>query len=137
MSKCELDGEIYNDDRMFVMSICKSTVSEDKDCLTTTIHYKKIPHTYKWCVVTFRNVPRYRAHRADSFDTEAEAKQFLAQVEPLTPLVSLGGKSPSDPLLHVEYTKWKEINEFKEYNYNKMFPSDVGCPQEIIYQYKE
>ena len=137
MSKCEFDGEIYNDDRMFVMAICKSTVSEDSDCLTTTIHYKKIPINYKWCVVTFRNIPRYRAHRADSFETETEAREFLAQVEPLTPLVSLEGKRPSYPLVYDEYTKWKETNEFQEYDYKKMFPSDVECPQETIYQWKE
>jgi len=95
VNEFSFNGEVYNDDRMFVLYVCKCTVSEKHDCLSTTIYHDEEPENYKWCLVTYRNVARYRAYRVDHFNTENEAKGYMLQVEPETPLISLGGGAKS------------------------------------------
>ncbi len=137
MSELFFDGEIYNDDRIFVLFIAKCTTRETDEFIATTIHYETTPNDAGWCVATFRNVERYRAYRIDSFDTKAEAEEYLAEVEPITPLISLGGKSPAHPMPLEKYSKWKSDNNFKEYDHKTMFPTDVKKPEETITRWKK
>lgn len=133
MNKISFEGEVYNDDRMFVLYVCKCTVAVEHDIIATTIYHEKPPESYKWCVVTYRNVRRYRAVNADHFESENDARTYMAKVEPTVPLISLGGRSPDIPLSYDKFIDWKEKNGFKEYDYKKMYTMPGGNnPQETI-----
>lgn len=54
MSTVEFDGVTYNDDRMFILYICKCTIEEDANSISTIIHYQEVPVNYIWSVATFR-----------------------------------------------------------------------------------
>ncbi len=95
MSEKAFNGEIYCDDRMFVLYLCKGTVDIDDDLITTTIYHEEAPKDYKWCLVTYRNVDRYSIVRVDHFNSKDEAKAYMKKVEPTVPLISLGGGAPS------------------------------------------
>jgi len=136
MNEHEYEGETYNDDRMFVLYTCKCTVSEKDDLIVTTIYHAELPGHYKWCVVTYRNVARYRVYKVDHFNTEDEAREYSALIEPQTPLISLGGKSPITPPTYNEFVNWKENNSLSEYDYKQMFPPHLSNPTENIYQKK-
>ena len=137
MCEIEFNGEIYNDDRIFVLYVCKCVVNEDVHSITTTIYHESAPAYYKWCVVTFWNIPRYRPWRVDHFDSEAEAKKYANGVEPSTPLISLDGRPPNRFMTPEEFAAWKKLNCRKEYDYKKIFGIDAGLgsdgtPVEVI-----
>ncbi|MBT3487541.1 hypothetical protein [Desulfobacula sp.] len=136
MNDLIFNGEQYNDDRMYVLALSKCTMKEDAEIIETIIHYEDIPSNFIWCVVTYRNVKRYRATRVDPFNSKNEAKSYFEHVEPQTPLVSLGGRSPINPLPYEKYIEWKQANNFKEYDYQKMFKTGGSKPQEILLQQK-
>ncbi len=98
MSHYELNGEHYRDDRMFVLYLCKCTEKIQIEHISTTIYHKNPPQDAKWCLVTYRNVERYIAVRADTFETKQEAEQYIKSIEPTVPLVSLGGILGTRPL---------------------------------------
>ncbi len=134
MNEIEFNGEIYNDERMFVLYVCKCTVDINDDVISTTIYHEEAPENYKWCVVTYRNVTRYMSTRVDHFDSESDAIAYMKKVEPDVPLISLGGKSPHDPLPYDQFVIWKERNKFKEYDYKKMYLPGGSNPREVIYK---
>jgi len=134
MSELEFEGEVYNDDRMFVLYVCKCTVTMNDDNIqATTIYHQAAPDNCKWCVVTFRNNLRYRAFRVDHFDTEKEAVAYSTYVEAETPLISLDGRAPNPLLTYEEFVDWKNNKAFKEYDYKKMFSENTINPRETIY----
>lgn len=137
MSELEFNGEIYNDDRLVVYYVGICTVQESEDLISSTIYHNETPDDYKWCVVALRNVARYRAARVDHFDTEREARLFAMQMEPLTPLISLGGRPPAPAPSYEDFVAWKEKHHLKEYDYKKMFPQEMlsnNQLNEMIYQ---
>ena len=136
MSAIFFDGERYNDDRMFVIFVARCTTRETDEFVRTIIHYKDAPKKHNWCVATYKNVERYMAYRVDNFETELEAKEYLFKVEPQTPLISLGGNSPSKPMSFKGYSIWKEENYYKDYDYKKMFPFVGEKPEEVITRWK-
>ncbi|MBV2089327.1 MAG: hypothetical protein KUF72_00405 [Candidatus Thiodiazotropha sp. (ex Ctena orbiculata)] len=137
MAEIEFNGERYNDDRMFVLYICRCTVRVSDEYEITAIYHEDAPKESHWCLITFKNVSRYIAHRVDHFETRREAEIYAAHIEPQTPLISMGGESPTNPIAITDYLKWKHENKFQEYDYKKMFPQGVKNPQENIYVNKE
>lgn len=136
MPKIEFEGEIYNDDRMFLVSVCKCTIREEDDMIVTTIHHDNPPQNHEWCLVTFKNTKRCPAIRVDHFDNEHDTTEYRKKIEPETPLVSLSGHSPYPPTLYAKYVQWKKDNNLKEYNY-KNYQMDGGHNYtENIYQRK-
>ncbi len=133
MSNIEFNGESYHDDRMFVLYVCKCTVDINDDVMSTKIYHEEAPENHKWCLVTYRNAARYFATRVDHFDFENEAKTYMKKVEPTVPLISLGGRSPHAPLPYDQFVKWKEKNNFKEYDYRKMYLPGGTNHVETIY----
>lgn len=128
------NGETYHDDRMFVLHVCKCTVVvKDDDILETTIYHEDAPYNHKWCLVTYRNVKRYPAIRVDHFDSFETACAYKKNVEPTVPLISLSGRSPGTPLPYNKFIQWKEKNNFKEYDYKKMYFEGGSNRKEIIY----
>ncbi len=134
MTGIEFDGEIYNDDRLFVLHISKCTVRIAEDDVTeTTIYHEEAPRVVKWCVVTYRNVERYPAIRVDHFESFKAAEDYMKEVEPTVPLISLGGKSPKNPLPYDQFLKWKSENHLKEYDHRKMYQTGGANPKEVIF----
>lgn len=133
MNEIEFNGEIYHDDRMFVLYLCKCTVDINEDIMITTIYHEEAPENHKWCIVTYKNIARYLATRVDHFNSENEAIAYIKQVEPQVPLISLGGRSPETPLPYDHFVIWKERNKFKEYDYGKLYLPDGTNRKEIIY----
>lgn len=134
MSGVEYNGETYHDDRMFVLHVCKCTVVlKDGDMLETTIYHEDAPDSHKWCVVTYRNVKRYPAIRVDHFDSFDSACNYIKNVEPSVPLISLFGRSPGKPLPYDKFVKWKAKNHLEEYDYKKMYLEGGFNPKEIMY----
>lgn len=131
MKGIEFNGQMYNDDRMFVLYLCKGTVNADGTA--TTIYHEEPPDNSKWCLVTYRNVPRYPAVRVDHFDTLEEAQAYIKKVEPTVPLISLGGKGPRVQLPYNEFVKWKTDNGFREYDFKAMYQPGGANLQEILY----
>ena len=128
----ELDGVIYNDDRLFVLSVCRCTVTElGDDTVETVIHHENGPPSHTWCVATFRNTARYPLTRVDHFQTEEEARTYLQSIEPSVPRVSLGGSSPAAPLSYEGFLKWKAENHCQEYDYRRMYLPGGTNPQEV------
>lgn len=101
------EGRVYNDDRLFILDIALT----EKDC-----------HTF-WVVVTRRNHEGFPPYRVDEFRSKEEALEFIKKTEPTTPLISLGVKSPINPLSYEDYCKkLKEINipsALEIYEHNK------------------
>ncbi len=127
METFEFDGEFYNDDRLFVLYLSKCSIKEDSETITTTIYHKVAPEDHLWCVTMYRNVARYRPYKVFHFENKIEAKAFIRETEPLSPLISLQGKSPPENLVlsYEDYLAWKKANRFQDYNYKDMFP-DLG-----------
>ena len=136
MPPLEPDGVTYNDDRMFILYICKCTIEENADSIRTIIHYQETPLNCIWSVATFRNNPRYTLCKIDHFNNKEEAEAFVAHVEPQTPLVSLGGQSPTSPLSFSEYSDWKSEMNLKEYDYKSMFLEDSVNPTDTLTRMK-
>ncbi len=136
MTAVEFDGVTYNDDRMFILYICKCTIKENADSIRTIIHYQEIPLNCIWSVATFRNNPRYTLRKIDHFNNKEEAEAFVAHVEPQTPLVSLGGLSPTSPLSFSEYSDWKSEMNLKEYDCKSMFLEDSVNPTDTLTRIK-
>jgi len=91
------DGQEYYDDRLFVLELAQVT--------TRSLTRSEAPRN-RWAVITRRNIPGYSPFRSDDFGTREEAIQFLHQIAPTTPRISLGGKSPTPEPTLPEYRAW-------------------------------
>lgn len=115
-------GEDYNDDRMFVLYVCKCViVARDDTTITTTVCHDSAPDEHTWCLVTYRNTSRYPITRVDHFDSQELAHAYRERIEPTTPLVSLGGMPPAAPLSYAKYVDWKRSMHFREYDFRSMY----------------
>jgi len=68
-------GQEYNDDRLYILYLCKGTVEKQiqpdgTSMMCTTVYHEDAPDDYIWCLVTYRNDPRYQATRVDHFYNE-------------------------------------------------------------------
>lgn len=80
-------GQLYKDDRLFILDL--QFAQKNKQPV--------------WAVTTRRNVDGFPPFRVDDFPTKEAAITFIQKIEPETPLISLGGKSPQHPLAYVDY----------------------------------
>jgi hypothetical protein len=126
-------GEMYNDDRLFVLSVCKCTVKEqDAGVIETVIYHENPPADHIWSLVTFRNTARYPVTRVDHFATQEEAREYMRSIEPGVPRASLGGTSPESPLTYDQFVAWKSANGLQEYDYRQMFSPGGENAREMI-----
>ena len=156
MTTIEYDGHLYYDDRLFILYVVACTISKlDRDYFTYEIHHESPPDKHLWCVVTYHNTERYLADRIDVFETKSEAEDYKMEVEPGCPLASLYGlgwsqrrravrglnsdRDYNDYLNSEEfitdndaYLKWKEQQDFEEYDYRKMSAFNLGKPIESM-----
>jgi hypothetical protein len=89
---------LFNDDRKFVMEICKV----------------KVNSVDKWAVITRRNVPDFPPFRTDQFDTREEALAYYYKIVVQTPLISLGENSPNPPITIEQYKTWLKSKNLKD-----------------------
>ena len=133
----EYNNELYNDDRLYVLSVVKCTKEENNKQIITTVYYADPPDEYEWCLLTLHNVPRYGAVKVDYFDSKEAAEDYAFVWEPTVPLISLGGRAPYPIPTYREFSKWKKDQGLEEYDYKKMFLNGAkDNPREIIYQDK-
>jgi hypothetical protein len=131
-------GTNYFDDRLFVLYLCPGTVEiQDDGMVVTTIYHEQAPVGHVWCVVTYRNTNRYPLHRVDIFYKKDDAINYIKKIEPETPLISLGGKSPDHPMSFEEYSRWKKENGFKDYDWKSLYSHGGSNARENIFQTKE
>lgn len=129
----DLDGDTYHDNRMFVLHLCRCIDQDLPDELVqTTIYHEESPPNHKWCVATYRNTQGYPMFRVDRFETKTEARAYIEYIEPRTPLVSLGGRSPNSPLSYEQFTAWKLRDGLKEYDYAKVYLPGGSKPRETV-----
>ena len=76
----EFEGNLYRDDRMFVLNLSRGIVSKEGKEET------------QYLLLTYRNIPSLPAVRTDNFASEQEAMDYLKEVESAVPLVSNYGK---------------------------------------------
>ena len=121
MSKIEFEGDLYNDDRIYVLKIrlgkCQNLTGITQYTFSEPVSSTKSPE-YKWCLTTHRNTERYPITRVDSFDSKEDAEKYLRGVEPSTPLISLDGKRSE--MTYDEFINWKKKQGLKEYDMNKL-----------------
>jgi hypothetical protein len=138
MSPVRYKGDVYNDDRMFVMALLRGTVREDPDgTVTTTVHHDENVPDAEWCLATYRNVPGYPAFRIDRFESREAAQAYLEQVEPTVPLVSLRGQPRQPPLPFAEFVAWKRANGFREYPVEELYTPGNRARSEFFVQRRE
>ena len=137
MEYFKLNGEIFKDDRMYLVSVFKCIIKEDKDTMITKIYHDNPPEEYKWCLVTFKNTDRAPATRVDHFDTEKQANSYMEKIKPTTSLVSLNGRFSKRPLPYDQYIQWKKENDLIDYNYMNYCKEGGHNYTESIYQKKE
>lgn len=122
-------GQPYFDDRVFILDLQQATKNGQS----------------VWAVTTRRNVQGFPPRRVDDFKTKEEAIIYLKQVEPSTPCISLGGKSPSPEPSYEEYIAWcksegipssMEIHRMNERSRGELIIEEVK-PEEIAEQGNE
>lgn len=80
-------GEIFNDDRLFILDLQPA----------------KKGNLDVWAVVTRWNSSGFSPYKVNDFPTKLEAIKFIKKIEPQTPRISLGGKSPDPVPTYLEY----------------------------------
>ena len=69
-------GEIYRDDRMFVMNLSHGKIEKNSQKIS------------KFVLVTFRNTIQLTAIRGDYFDNKEDAEEYIKKIEHKVPLIS-------------------------------------------------
>jgi hypothetical protein len=133
MGTHHFQGETYNDDRMYLLHIARCTVAPGPDDTTvTTIYHESAPASATWCVVTYRNTPRYPATRVDHFDSMERAQTYFERVEPTVPRISLGGQQPKEPVAFDAWNAWKAANGLRQYDHRAVFTPGGENPRETL-----
>jgi len=125
MNRTVFDGRFFNDDRMFVTHICRGHVYSTAGLINVSVHHNEDKESYQWCLATYWNTPGYEAYRIDIFPFEADAKDYLRELEPLTPLISNGGNPPKTALSYDEYVVWKKNFGYQDYDYKGLYDGAI------------
>ena len=126
------NGQVFRDDRMFVLYACRVTERDEGDYVTATVHHENPPPNSKWALVTYKNNERYTAVRVDTFESKEEVEKYRQQLEPAVPLVSLEGTPRRPPLSFQEFDQWKKSLDLQGYDYRKVFLSEGCDPTEVV-----
>jgi len=132
----EYKDELFRDPRMYVINLTKATV-EGSDG----------EKEKKWTIVTYKNTTNLPYIRHDIFDSKEEAIDYLKDIEPVTPLVTIDGKPrdyPSNDRDQV-WGMWcyflidarclSAITEYQNYPYH-VFPSGGSFTHKEYYTVK-
>ena len=102
----EYNGELYRDDRLFVINLTFGKLKNDVTRKTVS----------KWTLVTYKNTEQLNYTRSDFFENKAVAIEYLKDVEPKCPLISNYEKPlviPNGQNAWLYWNRWlKENNLF-------------------------
>jgi hypothetical protein len=129
------NGQLYYDDRLFLMHLCLGTIEIEGDLVTTTIYHENAPPDSQWCLVTYRNCERYPASGVLHFETKDDALAYVDAIEPTTPLISEDGASSR--MSRVAYAAWKRDEKLAGYDYRKCYLAGGSNPKETVIQTRE
>lgn len=96
------DGEMYLDDRLFILDLQQAT----KGKFTLDLQQLGKGKRDVWAVTRRRNTKSFPPSGSDDFTTEEEAVDYIMRVEPATPRISLEGDSPQPKLTYEEHLLW-------------------------------
>jgi hypothetical protein len=95
MDKRLFRGEIYRDDRLYVMRVASIFNKDGDGAVTVALAAEPdIEADRPVVLVTHSNLPTLPAVRVDDFLSFIAAIEYIKRVEPPCPRVSLGGRSP-------------------------------------------
>jgi hypothetical protein len=129
------NGQLYYDDRLFLLYPCLGTIDFEGDLATTTIYHENAPPDAKWCLVTYRNSEGYPASSVLHFETRDDAIAYMDALEPTTPLISHGGASSG--MSRHAYDLWKRDNGLGGYDYRKCYQPGGSNPKEFVMQTRD
>ena len=102
----EYNGELYRDDRLFVINLTYGKLKNDLTRKTVS----------KWTLITYRNTKQLTYTRSDFFENKGAAIKYLKDVEPKCPLISNDEKPlviPNGQNAWLYWNRWlKENNLF-------------------------
>jgi len=136
----EFEEQQYFDDRMYLLYLCAGNVEVEDSvdgAIWTSIYHENPPENHVWCVATYRNIARFPLYRVDSFYKKEDAISYLIKIEPETPLISLGGQPPQNPLQYDEYLEWKRNNYLQDYDWKSLYSVGGTNATERVGQTKE
>ena len=116
----EYNKQMYFDDRLFVLNLCRGKVERLADGkIETTIIHEDDTVDLIWCLATYRNCDNYPLFSLNHFETQSDALKYRNLIEPTVPLISLSGQSPQSPPAYADYLIWKRKSGFSDYDYKK------------------
>lgn len=137
----EFNGKYFFDDRLFVMHLCRGTISysEEKDIVTSTIYHDEVKDDFVWFIATYWNCPGYQPFSLIPFSTRENALTYLNIFERTTPRISLSGGQLNRPISSGEYLLWKRENNMKEFDIEKTSFKNApkGSRKELIMESKD
>lgn len=100
-------GDVYRDDRMYVMRLTSKFTRESDGAIVAEIKAEPPLEDDKPVVLlTYRNVSALPAVRADEFPSASAAFHYIKKIEPTCPRISLGGRSPEPTPSWQEHLEW-------------------------------
>lgn len=100
MKQSEFEGARYRDDRMYVMKLVTDFINESDGAIVA------LSANGPLVLVTYRNVEGLPATRVGEFASLGAAIDYIKDVEPSCPRVSLGGQTPIPPLNWSQHLDW-------------------------------
>jgi hypothetical protein len=101
------DGEIYRDDRLYVMRVASNFTKAADGAVTVALSAEReIDANTPVVLVTYRNLSNLPAVRVDDFPSLSAAIAYIKRVEPTCPRVSLGSQSPDPTPPWQEHLEW-------------------------------
>jgi hypothetical protein len=97
----------YRDDRMYVMRLSADFVTAADGSITINGRdFSLKSRTQSVALVTYRNNIQLTAVRVDQFENIDAAEQYIIDIEPTCPRLSLGGRSPEPTPTWNEHLEW-------------------------------
>ena len=100
-------GDVYRDDRMYVMRVASKFTKESDGAVVVEIDVEPASDGDRPVVLmTYRNVPALPAVRVDEFPSASAAFDYIKKIEPTCPRISLGGHPPEPTPSWQEHLEW-------------------------------
>jgi hypothetical protein len=108
------NGTIYNDDRILILELVEINKNSKQ----------------MWTVLTRRNCEGYPIGLANEFESIEEAIEFVKEIEPRIPLISLNGNPPQNRLPYNKYCD--ELNKNGIISCLELFELNKNPQREIV-----
>ncbi len=116
-------GDMYRDDRIFVLNLSRGTVQ------------KKSKKETRWLLSTYRNIVSLPCRSVRDFETQEEAIEYIKKVEPDTPMISNNGESLDIPEGFEPWEVW--LKWLGENNLKSAITGHQNVPEWVKKEYGE